>query len=342
MLSGTMEHVVKHSILYSYVLSQPLVTYVDAYPQLQNKLLTKTEQLEFGEHGESVKLLQEKLNNLDYFDADLDGEYGALTAHALKNFQADYNITINGQADEKTILALIKSEKNLYLKQIKNLSTEVYPGLTGDKVETVQHALQYFGYYKGMIDGIYGPLTKDALKLASEEHEGIKLAEAPAIKVKVKKTEKQELKDTDPLNQSQSDQKEKKAAQEEKQVKVEGINGGSIVANAHTFVGVPYVWGGTTPTGFDCSGLIQYVFSMQGIETPRTVSDIWNFAAPVESKSVGDLVFFETYKPGPSHMGIYIGNGKFIHAGESRGVEVAELSNNYWKDRYIGAKRVTQ
>lgn len=342
MLNGTMEHVVKHSILCSYVLSQPLVTYVDAYPELQNKILTETEQLEFGEHGESIKLLQKKLNKLEYFDAELDGEYGVLTAHALKNFQADYNITINGQADERTIQALIDSEKDLYLKQIQSLSKEVYPGLTGENVETVQNALQYFGYYKGNIDGIYGPLTKEALVTASNEHNGIELAEAPAVKVTIQNKVESEVVKAQVSNAGEKEIVKEEKEEEKKQVVVEGISGGSIVAQAHSFVGVPYVWGGTTPAGFDCSGFIQYVFNLQGIETPRTVSDMWNFATPVDSKSVGDLVFFETYKPGPSHMGIYIGDGKFIHAGESRGVEVTKLNNEYWKERYIGSKRVMQ
>ncbi|WP_231784263.1 C40 family peptidase [Lentibacillus sp. JNUCC-1] len=94
------------------------------------------------------------------------------------------------------------------------------------------------------------------------------------------------------------------------------------------------------PGGFDCSGFIQYVFQAHNVTAPRTVSDMWNFTSPVNDRSIGDLVFFETYKPGPSHMGVYIGNGQFIHAGTSTGVTTASLDDNYWEKRYIGTRRI--
>lgn len=93
-------------------------------------------------------------------------------------------------------------------------------------------------------------------------------------------------------------------------------------------------------SGFDCSGFIQYIFRQNGVSVPRTASEQWNKGTSVSSPSVGDVVFFETYKAGPSHNGIYIGDNKFIHAGSSRGVEVADMNNSYWKPRYLGAKRL--
>jgi peptidoglycan DL-endopeptidase LytE len=112
----------------------------------------------------------------------------------------------------------------------------------------------------------------------------------------------------------------------------------ALVTEAKKYIGVPYVWAGSTPSGFDCSGYLNYVYSKVGISIPRTVASIWDATKSVSSPRVGDLVFFETYKPGPSHAGIYLGDGKFIHAGSSRGVEISDMNNSYWKPRYLGAK----
>jgi peptidoglycan endopeptidase LytE len=112
----------------------------------------------------------------------------------------------------------------------------------------------------------------------------------------------------------------------------------ALIAEAKKYIGVPYVWAGSTPSGFDCSGYLNYVYAKSGISIPRTVATIWNATKPVSALRSGDLVFFETYKTGPSHAGIYLGNNKFIHAGSSRGVEISDMTNSYWQPRYLGAK----
>lgn len=120
------------------------------------------------------------------------------------------------------------------------------------------------------------------------------------------------------------------------------VNNASLINYAKTFIGVPYKWGGTTTAGFDCSGFVSYVFqNSQGITLPRTTKlQYTNIGLAVSSLSPGDLVFFDTSsgKTGVSHVGIYIGNGQFIHASSSKGVTISNLSNSYWNPRYIGAK----
>lgn len=116
----------------------------------------------------------------------------------------------------------------------------------------------------------------------------------------------------------------------------------AVISTAKSFLGVPYVWGGQSPSGFDCSGYIQYVLGKNGISIARTSAEQYKAGVSVSRSNlrVGDLVFFSTYKPGPSHLGFYIGNGEFIHASSSKGVAISKLSNTYYASRYIGARRV--
>ena len=115
-----------------------------------------------------------------------------------------------------------------------------------------------------------------------------------------------------------------------------------IISSAMDYMGVPYVFGGTSPYGFDCSGYVQYVFANAGISLPRTADVQYEEGTPISTSELvpGDLVFFTTYTYGASHVGIYVGDGNFIHASSSRGVTVSSLSEAYYSSRYIGARRI--
>jgi cell wall-associated NlpC family hydrolase len=111
---------------------------------------------------------------------------------------------------------------------------------------------------------------------------------------------------------------------------------------AMRFGGVPYVWGGATPSGFDCSGFVQYVFAQISVNLPRTADVQYELGRKILQSDLqpGDLVFFETYEPGASHDGIYVGDGKFVAANSGTGVAVVSLDDAYWSTRYVGARRL--
>ncbi|QTN00784.1 LysM peptidoglycan-binding domain-containing protein [Sediminibacillus dalangtanensis] len=113
-----------------------------------------------------------------------------------------------------------------------------------------------------------------------------------------------------------------------------------LIDEAKSFIGTGYVWGGSSPSGFDCSGFIHYLYNKAGKSIARYSTDgYYNRSYYVNKPQLGDLVFFEgTYRSGISHIGIYVGNNSFISA-ESSGVKVTSLDNPYWKQHFDGFKR---
>ncbi|WP_449539108.1 LysM peptidoglycan-binding domain-containing protein [Ferdinandcohnia sp. Marseille-Q9671] len=113
-----------------------------------------------------------------------------------------------------------------------------------------------------------------------------------------------------------------------------------LIKVAKNQLGTRYAWGGSTPSGFDCSGFIYYAYKAAGLDTNRYSSEGYHMRSYyVNTPSVGDLVFFEgTYKSGISHVGIYIGNNEFIHAADN-GVVISNVNESYWKKHFEGFKR---
>jgi cell wall-associated NlpC family hydrolase len=120
-------------------------------------------------------------------------------------------------------------------------------------------------------------------------------------------------------------------------------DGDAIARTALALRGIPYRLGGTDTTGFDCSGLVQYVFALNGLGLPRVVRDQYRYGADVKLNALepGDLVFFETRGGEVSHVGIAIGGDQFVHAPNARSVvRVSQLTSGYWADRVVGARRM--
>jgi len=181
----------------------------------------------------------------------------------------------------------------------------LYEGKSGTEVTNLQWDLKNLGYFIGKPNGYFGNYTKQTVVKFQKDNyltpDGI-VGRKTSREIKVYR----------------------------------------VAQTAKTYMGVPYLWGGASPSGFDCSGFVQYVMKKNGIPISRTTATQYNEGIWVGKSSLkpGDLIFFSTYKPGPSHVGIYLGNNKFIHASSSEGVTITSLSNSYFAPRYIGAKRI--
>lgn len=111
---------------------------------------------------------------------------------------------------------------------------------------------------------------------------------------------------------------------------------------AKSNIGVPYRWGGMTPNGFDCSGLVKYSYQKAGKTLNRTAAQMYaGNGVRVSSMKPGDLMFFAPNKASKiNHVAMYIGSGKMIMSSSSKGVMITTTTNSYWKPKYVGAKRI--
>jgi len=180
-------------------------------------------------------------------------------------------------------------------------------GAEGKEVKNLQNDLKNLGYYKSGVTGYFGSSTKSAVK-SYQKAKG--LASDGIVGVSTSRA-----------------------------IKVD-----RVIQTAKWQLGVPYVFGGSTTAGFDCSGFVKYVMNQNKITFPRTAAEQYKVGTAISKSNLkrGDLVFFETYKAGASHVGIYLGNDQFIQASSGAGkIIISKLfSNSYYSAHYIGARRV--
>ncbi len=202
---------------------------------------------------------------------------------------------------------------------VVNVGATYHPGDRCEEIVVIQTKLEDLGY-NVKADGIYGPATENAIRSFQEER-GLEV---------------DGLVGPDTYR-----------ALLGRDIPVSRANFSStlvrrLLSVAQEYVGVPYVFGGTSPSGFDCSGFVQYVANSVGVALPRMADEQYQMGHSVEKSRLqpGDLVFFSTYTPGVSHSGIYLGYGHFISATSSRGVAIDSIEGGYWAERYVGAKRL--
>ncbi|PYZ92535.1 glycoside hydrolase [Salipaludibacillus keqinensis] len=284
-----------------------------------------------GARGSQVRELQTRLKDLGYYTSSVDGSFGPLTVQAVRQLQSQTNISVDGVFGPQTYRELEKGISNNQTSSSSNQSSSsnssspsvLKEGSKGSSVTELQNMLKATGHFSGNATGNFGPVTKAAL-VKFQNQWGL-ISDGIATKATLDK-----LEEVAAIHMSESTSSTSSS---------QSFNTMNLIADASDHLGVPYLWGGTTPSGFDCSGFIQSVFKNNGVNLPRTVAQQWNATKSVSTPRVGDIVYFETYRTGPSHNGIYIGNNQFIHSGSSTGVTVTSMSNSYWSQRYLGARR---
>lgn len=294
--------------------------------------------LQNGMTHQDVQELQQQLKSVGLFNGDITNYYGEKTEESVKTFQIVTGLDATGVFDLDTY-----KELQSIREQVVNLEPEVSEGgqlvfernlsldSRGADVRMLQESLKALGFLS--IDDCtdyFGNQTEGALK-AFQENQGLK---ADGIA---------NLRTVEGLNRAL---KGRNIVLPEATRGAElGSKAAQIIETGKKYLGVRYSFGGSSPSGFDCSGFTSYVFKQNGISIPRATTGQATFGTKVSKSELkaGDLVIFSnTYKSGPSHTGIYIENGKFIHSSStgSGGVIISDLNSAYYSSHFSYGRRV--
>lgn len=276
---------------------------------------TGTASLKIGSSGSEVTKLQNRLHTLGYLDySGSTGYYGSVTKTAVIRFQKNNGLTADGVAGSATT-------SKLYSSSAKSLVLKI--GSSGEAVSALQQKLSSLGFYKyGTITGYYGSVTKDAV-VRFQQASGLSAdgIAGPATRIKL-------------------------FSGNVPQAPASSVSKIADIALAQS--GKPYVLGDEGPSSYDCSGLIHYAVNNAGFSVKRYSAAVyseysaWTKIWGTSSLKKGDIVFFRSdTSANIGHMGVYIGNGEFVHASSGQGrVMVSTLNNTYWARNYVFARRV--
>jgi peptidoglycan hydrolase-like protein with peptidoglycan-binding domain len=259
--------------------------------------------LRLGDAGPDVVRVQRMLG------VQADGIFGHITLLAVKRFQAAHRLLVDGEVGPHTRAALAAEDRGSVGEVVLRLHD------TGPAVAELQRALGV------PADGEFGPVTLRAVK-RFQAHHGL------LVDGQVGDHTRARLHLAVNGNVHHSHHRQQPSAS----------LGARAVALARRELGVPYVWGGESPAGFDCSGLVAYVYGRLGVSLPRVAADQYRAGRHIARSMLrpGDLVFFH----GLGHVGIYIGGGRFIHAPHTGDVVRISSLTGWYDETYVGASRV--
>ncbi len=278
--------------------------------------------LKMGTSGGDVAALQAGLYSLGYLAANnSDGIFGSLTMSAVIDLQGKHGLACDGIAGPAT-LAAMNNELAAKAAAVQTNSSQpnvLKKGMTGDNILNLQKKLKSLGYYADSLDGVFGSGTL----LAVIDFQATNGLTADGIAG----PQTLQMMQNSPVTANRGTSIDRK--------------GEAIASFARQFLGTPYVWAGSSPGGFDCSGFTCYIYNNFGIQLPHAADEQFYCGVRVSQLAPGDMVFFTTYLDGPSHVGIYIGDNCFVHSSSAAGgVIITSLSQDYYSERYLGACRL--
>lgn len=251
---------------------------------------------------------------------------------------------------------MISSSRKVWVGSMTLSSILLLSSLTGvhNSAQAAEPAtsLKTIALSSNIASGYSASVTRSKIMTSAEKAEALleKARSSQAVQVASAEVSKKDAKTEvaketemkiDSVNKSKQVASATASKQQAQVSRSNSTDSSKLVSNAMSLIGIPYAFGGTSRSGFDCSGYTQYVFKGSGVTLPRTSYEQFGVGTAVSRNQLqpGDLVFFSTYDNGASHVGIYIGGGNFVHASNS-GVRTTSLSDSYYVSRYVGARRV--
>lgn len=281
--------------------------------------------LKSGARNADVQVLQERLKELNFLTINKTTTYfGSMTVKAVKDFQRSKGLSVDGSFGPATFKAIQNSSQSSTSTPVKS-GRALKINMSGADVKALQGQLSKLGYLKGNIDSKFGPQTRSSV-IGFQKAYGLSTDGVAGPKT------------TSTINKALNGTKKPVSRGEST-----SSNNSGIIGTAKKYIGTPYVFGGTSTSGIDCSGFTQLVYRTHGVSIPRTTTGQAKAGSHLNRNQLrtGDLIIFSgTYKSGPSHAGIYISNGNFIHASSSRGVTIDSLNSNYYSKHFSYGRRV--